>query len=107
MNSTIGSALIALIIGGGAGYFMGSSNGGDTKSAKDLQESVVMMKEQAVSIQEMAEMLQANGTIMQTMGMQYKNDDAVSKGKDMMAVGAKYIKADTTAGSETMGKMMQ
>lgn len=108
-NSTITGIIIALIIGGGAGYFMGNATTANGADSKKLQESVVMMKDQSSHIQEMAQLMQSDGTLLQDMGMKYNDTDAVSKGKDLQSIGAKYMKANTdaTAGSNTMGKIMQ
>jgi len=109
MNSTIATVLGALIIGGGAGYFAGNGAGTNGTESKALQESVAMMKEQSSNVQEMAKIMQSGGTALQEMGMKYNDEVAVSKGKDMEVIAAKYMKADTTAsqGSDTMGKIMQ
>ena len=109
MNSTIASILGALIIGGGAGYFAGNGASTNGTDAKALQESVTMMKEQSSHIQEMAQLMKSTGTALQDMGMKYNDADAISRGKDMEAISAKYMKADTSAStdSDTMGKMMQ
>jgi len=108
-SSTIIGIIFALVIGGGAGYLAGKSGSNNDAQTKALQESVAMMKDQTAHIQEMAQIMQSGGTSLQEMGMKYNDNDAVSKAKDMMAIGAKYGKADTNAAanSGTMGKMMQ
>lgn len=108
-NSTITGIIVALIIGGGAGYFVGNGATANGADAKKLQESVVMMKDQSSHIQEMAQLMQSDGTLLQEMGMKYNDADAVSKGKDLQAIGAKYMKTDAsaTSGSDMMGQIMQ
>lgn len=107
MNSTITGIIAALLIGVGGGYFAGAGTG--STDAKALQESVSMMKEQSTHVQEMAKLMQSSGTVLQEMGMKYKDEAAVSQGKDLEAVGTKYMKAeaDASVGSNTMGKIMQ
>ena len=56
-----------------------------------------MMKEQSSSIQKMAEMMKSSGLVMQEMGMKYKDDDAVSKGKDLEMIGVKYKEENVKA----------
>ncbi|MFA6414769.1 MAG: hypothetical protein WC217_00600 [Candidatus Paceibacterota bacterium] len=109
MKTTIAGVLVAFIIGGGAGYFAGNGANSSGVESKKLQESIVMMKEQSASIQDMAQMMQSNGTFLQDIGMKYNDETTVSKGKDMEAIGAKYMKADATAsaGSDTMGEVMR
>ena len=109
MNTTITTVLAALIIGGVAGYFAGNGATANSSDAKALQESVVMMKEQSASIQEMAQLMQSSGTLLQDMGMKYSDESAVNKGKDLSAVGTKYMKVeeDASAESEMMGEIMQ
>lgn len=108
MNTTITSALVALIIGAGAGYLAGNGATATGSEAKALHESVVMMKEQSASIQEMAKLMLSTGTALQDIGMKYNDSAAVSRGKDVEAVAAKYVKAETTTSAEsTMGKIMQ
>ena len=68
-----------------------------------------MMKEQSANIQKMAELMKSNGLSMQEMGMKYKDDEAVSGGKDLEMMGDKYMKANTKAieGNGTMNTMMK
>lgn len=107
-NQIVG-ILIALIIGGTGGYFIGGSSGSDDHHAKKDQESIVMMKDQANTITKMAEVMKTGGTMMQSMGMQYKNDDAINAGKDLEIMGAKYLNdtSKTMGTSDTMNSMMK
>src|SRR3989344_3089468 len=82
------SVVLSLLVGGGIGYTFGKSANDKTK---ELQESIVMMKEQSVNIQEMAIMMKSGGLKMQEMGNQYKNDEAVVKGKDLEMFGEKMM----------------
>ena len=84
------SIVISLVIGGSVGYFSGKGANDDGAQTKKLQDSATMMKEQSSSIQKMAEMMKSSGLVMQEMGMKYKDDDAVSKGKDLEMIGVKY-----------------
>ncbi|MEK7629422.1 MAG: hypothetical protein AAB394_02750, partial [Patescibacteria group bacterium] len=70
--------------------------------------SITMMKEQSVSIQKMAEMMKSGGVTMQELGMKYKDESAVEKGKDMQAIGEKYVKENekATEGSASMKDIM-
>ena len=83
--------VLALVIGGGIGYVSGKSGNDMSAHTKELEDSVTMMKEQTANMQTMAGMMKSGGVKMQEMGMQYKDDVAVSKGKDMEAMGAKYM----------------
>ncbi len=103
------SILITLIIGGGTGYVLGKGMNDSGSEAKKLQDSITMMKTQSLSIQKMGEMMQSSGLVMQAIGMKYKDDEAISKGKDLEAVGEKYIKENTKAVEEdtSMKKSME
>lgn len=99
------SVAIALIIGGVGGYFIGGSNTTNSDAyAKKEQEAIVMMKDQANTITKMAQVMKTSGTMMQTIGTQYKNDDAVNTGKDLEMMGTKYL-TDTTKTTGTTGSM--
>lgn len=108
MKTTVIGILVALILGGGVGYSAGKSMSNDGGKTKELQDSVTMMKEQSASIQKMAELMKSSGVAMQQMGMTYKDDGAVSAGKDLEMMGDKYMKENTKAveGSGTMKSMM-
>ena len=56
----------------------------------------------------MAEIIKTGGIKMQEIGMELKNDDAISKGKDIEMMGEKYIKENIKAveSSGTMNSMM-
>ncbi len=100
--------IIALTIGGGIGYSSGKSMNNNSVQTKELQDSITMMKEQSKSIQTMAEIMKTGGIKMQEIGMELKNDDAISKGKDIEMMGEKYIKENIKAveSSGTMNSMM-
>ncbi|MDP3764029.1 MAG: hypothetical protein Q8Q95_00195 [bacterium] len=87
--------IIIAVVAGGIGYTIRGSNGG--MQDKKLQDSISMMKEQSGSIQKMAEMMKTSGTVMQEMGMKYKDETAIEKGKDLQAVGEKYVKENEKA----------
>lgn len=108
-NQIVGIA-IALLIGGVGGYFVGSSNTNNSDAyAKKEQEAIVMMKDQANAITKMAQVMKTSGAMMQTIGMQYKNDDAINTGKDLEMMGVKYLvdTTKTTGTSDTMNSMMK
>lgn len=107
-NNTLITLVVTLIIAGGGGYLVGKGAGGDTTDAKSLQASVAMMNEQAVSIQQMGEMMQSNGLMMQELGVTYKDEKLVSSGKDLEVVGANHMKANQEAShaDDGMGHMM-
>lgn len=98
----------ALVVGGGIGYSLGKGTNNNEAAAKDLQDSITMMKDQSTTIQKMAEMMKLSGAVMQEMGIKYHDNEAVSDGKDLEMMGGKYIKEDTKAseGSEVMKEMM-
>ena len=108
MKTTVIGIVIALIIGGGIGYSAGKGMNNNGAQTKELQDSVTMMKEQSVSIQKMAELMKTSGVAMQEMGMTYKDDSAVSAGKDLEMMGDKYMKENTKAveGNGAMKSMM-
>jgi len=91
------SIVISLIIGGGTGYFLGTVTHDDDSKAKKLQDANSMMKEQSLSIQKMAEMMKSSGLVMQEMGNMYKDDEAISKGKDLQMIGEKYMAENVKA----------
>lgn len=97
MKTTIIGILIALIIGGGTGYSFGKSMSSGGTEYKKLQDAITMMKEQSTSIKKMAEMMKSGGIALQELGTMYKDDSAVSKGKDLEAVGQKYVEENTKA----------
>jgi hypothetical protein len=109
MKTTIIGIVIALIIGSGIGYGIGKGSVDTSVQDKKLQDSVTMMKEQSGNIQQMGTMMQSGGVLLQEMGMKYKDDTAVMKGKDMEAVGVKYMAADkkATEGDSMMKNVMQ
>lgn len=94
-------AVIAL----GAGYFIG---GMGSVSENKLQESVAMMKEQSANIGKLAEMMKSDGVMMQESGVKYKDEDMVNQGKDLQAVGEKYLKENAKAveGTASMKQIM-
>ncbi len=89
--------IIALIIGGGGGYLFGKGANDNGAQTKELQDSIAMMKEQSTKIQKMGEMMKSGGIMMQEMGMKYNDDVAVSNGKDLEAIGGKYIEENVKA----------
>lgn len=107
-NNTLITLVITIIIAGGGGYLLGKGSGGDTTDAKSLRDSMTMMNEQAMSIQQMGEMMQSNGRMMQEFGATYKNDKLISAGKDLEVVGVNHMKANQEASDadDGMGHMM-
>jgi F420-0:gamma-glutamyl ligase-like protein len=102
-------ALIALIVGGATGYAFGRAGINDDTQTKKLQDSVVMMKEQSANIRKMGEMMKSAGVVMQELGMKYKDEEVIAKGKDLEVVGGKYIAEDTkaTESSNSMKETME
>lgn len=102
------SIVVALILVGGGGYMMGKNAGGVGVDDKALQDSITMMKEQSMSIQKMATMMESNGALMQKFGVRYNNDEMMMGGKDMEVMAEKYMQASKSASSEegVMGRMM-
>ncbi|MEK7507807.1 MAG: hypothetical protein AAB602_01860 [Patescibacteria group bacterium] len=100
--------VIALVIGVGVGYSFGKSANDNGDKTQELQDSITMMNEQSASIRKMADMMKSGGAAMQEMGMKYKDDAAVSYGKDLKTIGEKYMKEDAEAsgGSGYMRDMM-
>ena len=103
-TNQIVSIAIAFIIGGMGGYFMGGNGMTDDMHTQKEQESITMMKDQEVTIAKMAEVMKKGGMMMQTMGTQYKNEDAMNTGKDLEMMGTKYM-TDTTNKAGNTGNM--
>ena len=85
------SIVLSLIIGGSVGYFSGKGTNDNIVQTKKLQDSITMMKEQSSSIQKMAEMMKSSGLVMQEMGTTYRDDEVISRGKDLQMIGEKYM----------------
>ncbi len=102
------SIILSLVIGGSIGYVSGKGTNSNDAQSKELQDSISMMKEQSASIKKMAEIMKTSGTMMQTMGMTYKDEEAISKGKDLEMMGEKYLgeNAKASEGSGAMKSMM-
>ncbi len=102
------SIVVSLIIGGGIGYVSGENTNSNGSQDKELQDSIIMMKEQSASIQKMGEMMKSGGRAMQEMGMKYKDDEAINKGKDLQMLGEKYLKdaAITSGRDDSMKQIM-
>ncbi|MEK7109018.1 MAG: hypothetical protein AAB919_01110 [Patescibacteria group bacterium] len=95
MNNIIVAAVIALVLGAGGGYVTGKSSVNTQQNDKQLQDAVTMMKSQSSNIKQMGDMMKSGGTMMQDMGMKYKEDTLVQQGKDMQAIGEKYLEENT------------
>lgn len=97
-NSTLVIGIvIALIVGTGAGYVFGKGSNDNNGDAKKLQDATTMMREQSANIKEMADMMTSGGVALQEMGMKAKDDAAVATGKDLEAVGKKYVEENAKA----------
>lgn len=106
-NTTILSVIIALVIGVGGGYFAGKSTAGTLGDSRELRDATSMMNNQSASIKQMGEMMKTGGMVMQDMGMKYKDDILLEKGKDMEVVGEKYMTENKSKSTEgAMNKMM-
>ena len=97
MKTTIIGILVALIIGGGAGYSFGNGMNDSSIDAKKLQDATTMMKEQSASILKMGETMKSSGLAIQEMGMKYSDESLTSTGKDLEMVAKKYIEENTKA----------
>ncbi len=97
MKTTIIGSVIALIIGSGIGYGIAKGSVDTSAQDKKLQDSITMMKEQSTSIQQMGELMKSSGSMMQQMATKYNDDSMMMKGKDMEAVGMKYMADDKKA----------
>lgn len=108
MKNPIVIGVIGVVIGVIIGYSVtGSNSGSSSADAKKIADSVVMMKDQETGLKQMAEVMKANGSMMQDMGMKYKDDGLVNGGKDMLLMSEKYMKTMTATGTNsTMNKMM-
>jgi hypothetical protein len=102
------SIVIALIIGGGVGYFSGKGTNNTQVQSRELQDSITMMNTQSATIQKMAEIMKSSGVMMQEIGMKYENTDTVTKGKDLEMMGIKYTteNKNSSESSGTMRSMM-
>ncbi|MDO8572593.1 MAG: hypothetical protein Q7S11_02355 [bacterium] len=98
--------VIALIIGASAGYSFGKSPTDNGDKTKELQDSVVMMNDQAATIQKMAEMMKSSGIIMQELGSKYKEEGIIMKGKDLEIMGDESM-AEVMGASEVHSSMKQ
>lgn len=105
MKSILG-IIVALVISAGGGYVTGKGAVDTQADAKKLQDVTSMMNEQSTSIKQMSEMMKTTGLSMQDMGMKYKDDTLVAEGKDLQAVGEKYLKENTTKATEGGMKQM-
>ena len=107
MKTIIVTVIVGVVAGAG-GYVAGTNGGTSPTDAKKIQDSITMMKEQSDTINIMGEMMKSAGDMMQTIGVQYKNDEVVASGKDLSAVAAKHLKGNEaeTNGSDMMKEMM-
>ena len=107
-NNTLMTVIITLIVAGGGGYMFGKSSAGAVVDTKGVEDSVRMMKEQSASIKTMGEMMKSSGLMMQEMGVKYKDERAITTGKDLEVVGGKYMRDDEEASAEnaSMKQMM-
>ncbi len=89
--------IVLVVLAGAGGYLAGSrGSSGNTSGAdaKNLQDSMTMMKEQSAVIKKMGEMMIESGVMMQKTKEEHNDEAIIMKGKDLEAVGAKYIKDD-------------
>ncbi len=94
MKNTI-ITIVLVVLAGVGGYFAGKSGNMDSSvNAKKLQDSVTMMNEQSAVIKKMGEMMIESGVMMQKTKEEHNDEAIIMKGKDLEAVGAKYIKDD-------------
>jgi flagellar basal body-associated protein FliL len=102
------SVIISLVIGAGAGYSFRMGSGDSGEKSQKLQDSVDMMKEQSSAIKQMAGMMKTYGTAMQEAGIKYKDDEIISKGKDLEVSGEKYLKdaKEVSGGDDSMKQIM-
>ena len=56
-----------------------------------MYEALGMMKEQSLIIQKMGDMMISSGLSMQEHGIEHKDDELTIGGKDLVAVGKKYM----------------
>lgn len=105
-NKTIIAVVITLIIAGGGGYMIGKNSTDPGAATKEIQDSIVMMKKQSASIQQMSDLMQSSGRTLQELGAKYQDAMMVSNGKDLEAVGEKYLREDTEA-ARSNGSMKQ
>lgn len=108
MNKTMIAVVLTLLIAGSGGYMLGKSSSDMDINDKDTQSSIEMMKEQSAHIQEMGKMMQSNSKFMQEMATKYKDATMMSNGKDLGAIGEKYMRldVDATKSSDSMKNMM-
>jgi hypothetical protein len=99
-NTIILSVVISFVVGVGAGYFFGNTSRADISQSQETENAIAMMKNQSAAIQQMGQMMKTQGVMMQNMGMKYKDDEAVSKGKDLETVGEKYLQEMMSSGAD-------
>jgi hypothetical protein len=93
-NNIVGIAVIALIVGLGAGYMLGGKS--DSKvSGTSTDDSMSMMMEQSARISQMGEMMKTGAMMMQQAGVKYKDEELVNTGKDMQTIAEKHMGEDS------------
>ena len=105
-NSTVA---IIVIVALGLGYFAGTSSAGmGSALPSEINDSIVMMKKQSASIEKMGEMMKTSGSMMQEFGIKYNDGMMISQGKDLEAVGTKYMQDDAkeSTGGGSMNKII-
>ena len=97
-NKIIIGTLIGIALGGTGGYFsakqtydVGMSK---TEMNDTMQKDVKMMTDEGESLNKMGEIMKISGTLMQDRGAKYQDNEMISQGKDMQAVGEKTQKKD-------------
>ena len=101
------SILVALIIGTGAGFVLGKVGGSGGADTKKLQSAISMMKEQSSIIQKMGDMMISSGLSMQEHGVEHKDDELKIGGKDLVAVGKKYMEENVKLEKEDASMKMK
>ena len=90
MNSTTALGIVvALIVGGAGGYFVGQ-NGASTANAAQVQQMTDMMKTDGTSMEKMGGMMMQAGVLLEERGTKYSDQEMVMMGKDLRANGQKH-----------------
>lgn len=104
MNNTTAliAIIVALIVGGAGGYFVGQ-NGASTVNTSQVQQMTDMMKADGMSMEKMGGMMMQAGVLLEERGTKYSDQEMVMMGKDLSANGKKHQSAGQ---SMTGGNMM-
>ena len=102
------SVIAALAIGAGGGFAVATGvSTTDVKDSKEMQAAISMMNTQSASITQMSELMKVGGTMMQEMGIKYRDSGPVQQGKDMQVIAERHMRTyESLSDEEGMRQMM-